>query len=133
MIRRPPAISGIASRVEPLIGVADDGFVHGLEDDYNTFSKQGKVGDHDLWGQHPQNLIRARLGNYALSLVDWQFHKVDGQDLARIHINPSAHPIYDHKGQTETFWYRTQVSTLAITDPKERAHIIATRWPAGSL
>jgi len=42
--------------------------------------------------------------------------------------DPSSHRIYDHKGQTETFWHRTPVSTLAITDHKERAHIIATRW-----
>ncbi|MCY4621111.1 MAG: DEAD/DEAH box helicase family protein [bacterium] len=42
-----------------LIGVADDGSVHGLEDDYNTFSKRGQFGDHDLWSQHLQNLIRA--------------------------------------------------------------------------
>ena len=111
-----------------LIGVADDGSVHGLEDDYNTFSKRGQIGDHDLWGQHLQNLIRSRLGDYALSLVTWQFHKVNGQDLARIHIDPSAHPIYDNKGTTETFWRRTPTSTLAVTDPKERAQIIATRW-----
>ncbi len=111
-----------------LIGVGDDGSVHGLEDDYNTFSKYGQQGNHDLWGQHLQNLIRSRLGDYALSLVTWQFHKVNGQDLARIHVDPSTHPIYDHKGQAETFWHRTPVSTLAITDDNERAHIIAARW-----
>ena len=111
-----------------LIGVADDGSVHGLEDDYNTFSKKGKVGDHDLWGQHLQNLIHHRLGAYTLSLVTWQFHKVNRQDLARVHVDPSTHPIYDQKGQQEIFWHRTPVSTLAITDLKERAQIIATRW-----
>ena len=111
-----------------LIGVADDGSVYGLEDDYKTFSKRGQLGDHDLWGQHLQNLIHHRLGAYALSLVTWQFHKVNSQDLARIHIDPSAHPIYDERGKTKTFWHRTPVSTLAITDDKERAQIIATRW-----
>ena len=35
-----------------LVGVADDGSVHGLEDDYATFSKRGERGDQDLWGQH---------------------------------------------------------------------------------
>ena len=111
-----------------LIGVADNGSIHGLEDDYNTFSKHGQIGDHDLWGQHLQNLIHHRLGAYALSLVTWKFHKINGNDLARININPSAHPIHDHKGKQETFWQRTPVSTLAITDPKERSRIIAARW-----
>ena len=112
-----------------LIGVADDGSIHGLQDDYATFSERGQRGDQDLWGQHLQNLIRTRLGDYALSLVTWQFHKINGQDLARINIDPSTHPIHDHKAKTETFWHRTPVSTLSITDPKQKAHIIATRWP----
>ena len=56
-----------------LIGVADDGSIHGLEDDYNTFSKRGQVGNHDLWGQQLANLIHHRLGGYVLSLVDWIF------------------------------------------------------------
>ena len=116
-----------------LIGVADDGTVHGLEDDYNTFSKRGQIGDQDLWGQHLQNLIRNRLGDYALSLTAWHFHKINGNDLARIKVNPSAHPIYDTKGKVETFWHRTPVSTLAITEDKERAHIIATRWEGKAL
>ncbi len=111
-----------------LIGVADDGSIHGLEDDYNTFSKRGQVGDRDLWGQHLQNLIHHRLGDYALSLVDWKFHKIEGHGLARINIEPSAYPVYDKKGKIETFWHRTPTSTLAITDEKERARIIATRW-----
>ena len=111
-----------------LIGVADDGTVHGLEDDYNTFSKRGQIGDHDLWGQHLQNLIHHRLGAYALSLIDWKFHKVNGNDLARINVTPSAHPIHDSKAKNNTFWHRTPVSTLSITDPKERNRIIATRW-----
>ena len=111
-----------------LIGVADNGSPYGLEDDYNTFSQRGQIGDRDLWGQHLQNLIRNRLGDYALSLVTWVIHKTNSNDLARINISPSAHPIYDTKDKTQTFWHRTPVSTLAITDPKEKAHIIATRW-----
>ena len=111
-----------------LIGVTDNGSTHGLENDYSTFSKRGQIGDRDLWGQHLQNLIRNRLGDYALSLVTWVIHKTNSNDLARINIQPSAHPIHDTKDKTQTFWHRTPVSTLAITDPKQKAHIIATRW-----
>ena len=111
-----------------LIGVADNGSIHGLEDDYNTFSKRGQFGDHDLWGQHLTNLIHHRLGTYALSLVTWVFHKINGHDLARINVERSNYPVYDKKGNQETFWQRTPTSTLAITDEKDRARIIATRW-----
>ena len=111
-----------------LIGVTDTGAIHGLEDDYATFSKRGQRGDRDLWGQHLQNLIRHRLGDAALALINWEFHKTNGDDLARINIEPSDYPIYDHKGKTETFWHRTPVSTISITDLKERNRIISHRW-----
>ena len=79
-------------------------------------------------GQHLQNLIRTRLGDAACALVEWEFHKVNGNDLARINIEPSDYPVYDHKAKSETFWHRTPVSTISITDPKERNRIISRRW-----
>ena len=111
-----------------LVGVADDGTVRGLEDDYATFSKRGDRGDQDLWGQHLQNLIRSRLGDAALSLVTWEFHTINGNHLARISIAPSNHPVQDHRDGQDTFWLRTPTSTIAITDPKQRDQVIARRW-----
>ncbi len=112
-----------------LIGVADDGTVHGLEDDYATFSKRGDRGDHDLWGQHLQNLIRTRLGDSTLALVSWKFHTINGDHLARISIDPANHPIHERKGDEQIFWLRTPTSTIAINDPQEQDRIIARRWP----
>ena len=116
-----------------LIGVTDNGAIHGLEDDYATFTKRGQRGDRDLWGQHLQNLIRTRLGDAACTLVEWEFRKINGNDLARINIEPSDYPVYDHKNQTETFWHRTPVSTISIPDPKERNRIISRRWNRETL
>ena len=111
-----------------LIGVADDGSVHGLEDDYATFSKRGQRGDQDLWGQHLQNLIRSRLGDAVLALVIWEFHTVDGHQLARISIGPSNHPIHDRRDGKQTFWLRTPTSTIPVTNSKAQDQIIARRW-----
>ena len=114
-----------------LIGVADDGTVHGLEDDYATFTTRGERGDRDLWGQHLQNLIRSRLGDSALALVTWQFHTINGDHLARVSIDPANHPVHEHKGDQQIFWLRTPgASTVAVTDPQEQDRIIARRWPA---
>ncbi|MDG1878573.1 MAG: ATP-binding protein [Acidimicrobiales bacterium] len=110
-----------------LIGVADDGSVYGLENDYATFSKRGERGEQDLWGQHLQNLIRSRLGDAALALVSWEFH-TNGDDLARVNIEPADFPILERKGDDEVFWQRTPVSTIAVTDPVDRDRIIARRW-----
>ncbi len=114
-----------------LIGVADDGSVHGLEDDFAAFSKRGQRGDHDLWGQHLQNLIRSRLGDATMTLVNWEFHTVDGKQLARISIEPSNHPVQERKDDQEIFWHRTPTATIAISDPKAKDQAIARRWSAG--
>ncbi|WP_420453168.1 DEAD/DEAH box helicase family protein [Ilumatobacter sp.] len=112
-----------------LVGVADDGKIHGLEDDYATFSKRGERGDRDLWGQHLKNLLD-RLGKSAASLVDWEFFTIDDADVCRISIEPSDHPVYETKGKEQLFWWRTPVSTDAISDAVERDNIIARRWAA---
>ena len=110
-----------------LVGVTDDGEIHGLDDDYATFSKRGERGDRDLWGQHLKNLLD-RLGKAAATLVDWEFYTVDGGDIARISVEPSDHPVYETKGDGQVFWWRTPVSTDAIGDDAERDRIIARRW-----
>ncbi len=110
-----------------LVGVADDGSIVGLEPDYATFSKRGQRGDHDLWGQHLSNLL-ARLGHSAASLVDWEHHQIDGDDVARISVDPSPHPVHDTKGDQPAFWWRDAVGTKAVIDETERDRIIARRW-----
>jgi type I restriction enzyme R subunit len=110
-----------------LVGVADDGTVHGLEDDYATFSKRGERGDQDLWGQHLGNLIRSRLGDSVVGLINWEFHS-NGDDLARVSIDPCQFPVYETKGGDQVFWSRTPVSTIAVTEIEERDRIIARRW-----
>lgn len=80
-----------------LVGVADNGGIHGLEDDYATFSKRGERGDRDLWGQHLKNLLD-RLGTSAAALVDWEFFTIDGKDICRISIEPSDHPVHETRG-----------------------------------
>ncbi|MEW6581413.1 MAG: type I restriction endonuclease [Actinomycetota bacterium] len=111
-----------------LIGVADDGTVRGLEDDYATFSKRGHRGDQDLFGQHLQSILLARLGHAAMANVNWEFQTVDGHDLCRIQITPSDVPVFEAKDAVPTFWWRYPVGTTAITNELERGQIIGRRW-----
>ena len=55
----------------------------------------------DILARFIQNLIRTRMGDAAFALVDWDFHRINGDDLARINIEPSDYPVYDHKGKAE--------------------------------
>lgn len=92
-----------------------------------TLSKRGQCSDRNLWGQHLTNLL-ARLGHSAATLVDWNVHQVDVEDVNRISVEPSSHPEYDTKADPPAFWWRRPVSTEAITDEAERDRIIADRW-----
>ncbi len=111
-----------------VIGVADDGSLFGLEEDYATFSKRGQRGDHDLFGQHLQNVIAQRLGQAAATLAQWEFHRIDGKDLCRVHVEPSGFPVHERKGDEATFWWRYPTGTVAIKDDTERERIISRRW-----
>ena len=111
-----------------VIGVADDGNVFGLEDDYATFSKRGQRGDRDLLGQHLQNLVMNRLGHAAATLVEWQFHRIDGNDLCRVQVRPSGFPVYDATDREENFWWRYPIGTVRVSSDLERERIIAHRW-----
>jgi len=75
-------------------------------------------------------LLRGRLGDSALALVTWQFHTVNGDQLARVSVEPANHPVHERKGDQQIFWHRTPTSTIAVSDPQEQDRIIARRWPA---
>ncbi|MFN8422061.1 MAG: DEAD/DEAH box helicase family protein [Anaerolineae bacterium] len=115
-----------------LIGITDDGQVCGLEADYATFSKRGQRGDHDLFGQHLQNLLVSRLGDAAASLVLWEFHTVDGAEICRVSIEPADFPVYEGTGDDDrTFWWRYPTGTKAITDAGEASRIVRRRFGVG--
>jgi type I restriction enzyme R subunit len=120
-----------------LVGVADDGTVHGLAGDYASLHKPGKD-DRDRFQLHLSQLLIAALGETVASTVSVQLHTVDGADLCRVHVTPSTFPvdanvIVEKDGQSRkktAFYVRIGNGTREITDPNERQRYIATRWGA---
>jgi len=120
-----------------LIGVADDGTVHGLAVDYASLRKPGKD-DRDRFLLHLNQLLVTALGEAAASAVSTQIHTVEGKDLCRVHVPPSSFPIeaevlVDKGGQLQkktAFYVRIGNGTREIVDPKERQRYVAARWGA---
>jgi type I restriction enzyme R subunit len=118
-----------------LIGVADDGSVHGLASDYATLHKQGKD-NRDLFLLHLNQLLINAMGETAASTTSSQVYTIDGDDICRVHVPPSSFPVdakvvIDKKGQMLTktaFYVRIGNGTREIGDPDERQKYIATRW-----
>jgi type I restriction enzyme R subunit len=117
-----------------LVGVADDGSVHGLESDYLTLHKAGQD-DRDRFQQHLANIVSQSMGAAAATNMNPQIHNVDGHDLCRIHVQPSGVPVdaavaYEKDGQIEKktqFFVRVANGTKSLDD-EERAKYIKGRW-----
>lgn len=120
-----------------LIGVADDGAVHGLASDYASLHKEGKD-DRDRFLLHLGQLLVTACGETVASTVSAQIHTIDGEDLCRVHVSPSAFPVdaavvVDKGGQLRkktAFYVRVGNATREITDPTERQRYTASRWGA---
>jgi type I restriction enzyme R subunit len=119
-----------------LIGVADDGAIVGLDNDYATLRKPGKD-DSDLFLLHLNQLIENAVALAAAANVTTTVHQVDGHDICRVHVEPSGHPVeaevtvVDAKGQfgrAKRFYVRLNNGTRAIDDDRERDRYIAQRW-----
>ena len=123
-----------------LIGVADDGSVHGLANDHASLHKAGRS-DGDRFLLHLNQLLINALGETAASTVAAQLHTVNGHDLCRVHVPPSTFPVdakvvVEKKGQMETrtaFYVRIVNGTREITDTGERQKFIANRWGSSAI
>jgi len=106
-----------------LIGVADDGSVLGLENDYNTLSRK----DRDGFTQLLTSTISDKMGVPACRLVRILFHEHDGKDVCRIIVLPSPVPIYVTEDKQAHLFVRTASGTREM-DVQEALIFIKERF-----
>jgi type I restriction enzyme R subunit len=121
-----------------LIGVKDDpaiggGRVIGLAPDYATLHKDGKD-DADLFQLHLTQLVANAVGLAAAANVTTQIQKVNGDELCRVHVEPSGHPVWAElatpDGKKKQFFIRLNNGTKSIDDDVEIQRYINQRWGA---
>jgi type I restriction enzyme, R subunit len=119
-----------------LIGIADDGAALGLESDYLTLRKDGKD-DADLLQLALTQAVLNSVGAAAATNVTSQMHAVGGNDVCRVHIKPSGHPVYaevttvdkhDQHQKKRLFYVRMNNGTRSIDDESEIEKYIGGRW-----
>lgn len=118
-----------------LIGVADNGAIHGLEADYASRSKTTQD-PRDWFQQHLANIISASMGDAAATMVRPAILHVDGHDICRVQVDPSGFPvearvIYQKPGgpkevRTE-FFVRVANGTRSL-DAVEKEKYLLARW-----
>ena len=107
-----------------LIGVADDGAVVGLADDYKTLKKP----DRDGFEQVLMTAIAAKLGGDACRDVQMVFHALENKDICRVIACPAHRPIYVKDGDNPKLYVRTGVSTREL-NVQEAINYTSARWP----
>ncbi len=121
-----------------LIGVTDAGVPCGLAGDYASLRRHGK-NDRDVFQLHLINIVVSSMGAAAAANVSAQFHTIDGADVCRVHVQPSALPV-DAKVSTEkngqlykktAFYVRIGNSTHELS-ATEKAKYLLNRWPTTS-
>jgi hypothetical protein len=106
-----------------LIGVADDGEIIGLENDYQTLKKQNQDG----FEQTIMTAIAANIGADLCSHVSVLFHVIDNKDICRLIVSPSARPVFLTQGNTPKLYVRTGGATRDL-NIQEALEFASMRW-----
>ena len=106
-----------------LIGVADDGSIVGLENDFQTLSRK----DGDGYTQALMSTVADKLGTPACRLLRILFHQEDGKEVCRVIILPSPVPVYAKEDKQSKFYIRTGSGTREM-DLQEAVAFIKTKW-----
>jgi hypothetical protein len=107
-----------------LIGVADDGSLTGLQQDYKTLKKP----DRDGFEQALMTAITTKLGGDACHVVQMVFHSLESKDVCRVIVAPAHRPVYVKDGDNPRLYVRTGVSTREL-NVQEAINYTSARWP----
>jgi len=112
-----------------LIGVADDGEILGLQDDYNTLKEANK----DHFELHLRNLINNAFGKgFATNNISVNFPVIDETEICEIDIKEGSKPLFlevaNKSGQKEKRFYVRSGNSSQDMDIDETANYVHTRF-----
>jgi CheY-like chemotaxis protein len=102
-----------------LIGVCDDGSIHGIEAD-------GFPND-DRFLLHLKNLVRDYIGIQFARYLDITIHELDGKKVCAVQCLPGKDPVFFRRDNQECFYVRVGPSTQALTPSQLMAYITSRK------
>jgi len=106
-----------------LIGVADNGELLGLEQDYQTLKKPNQDG----FEQAVMTAISSNLGADLCPFVHVLFHVIDNKAVCRLIVSPANRPVFLDQGNNPKFFVRTGGGTRELNIQEALAYIPG-RW-----
>lgn len=110
-----------------LIGVADDGVILGLNNDYQSL----KNGNADGFERMINDLIKSKLGGDLCPFLHFTFATINYQEICRITVERSPRPAYLEEGKNSAFFVRMGNSTRQL-DVREALDYAKNRWHENS-
>ena len=104
-----------------LIGVADNGEILGLQEDFATLKHRNRDG----FERSLMDLVKTRLGGDKCSSMHCVFYKTNGKDICRVIVESSAKAVYCHDGKVPKYYVRTGNGTRELNIQEALAHIAA--------
>lgn len=114
-----------------LIGVEDDGTIHGIEDDYKAWSRPEKQNpdQYELW--LTGDLLLKAFGKEFAPYIKVTFHHLDSHVVCKVDVAPAPMPAYAREKKDgrdeENFYVRTGNQSPALS-VREAVEYIRKRW-----
>ena len=107
-----------------LIGVDNTGGAIGLAGDYGTLNGHSR----DAFELHLQQIVARDLGEaLSASYLTVNFHKINGEDICQITVDPSDQPVYVENSNQALFYVRNGNLTRALP-VDETVRYVQHRW-----
>lgn len=106
-----------------IIGVTDNGRIHGLEEDYHTLVRK----DRDGFENHFNQVLKLMIGPQFREYVNMSFETIEGKDICLIEVEPCPKPVYLKTNGAEEFFIRTGNTTSPLKI-SEVSSYIETHW-----
>ena len=107
-----------------MIGVDSEGNIHGLENDFNTFTKGNP---HEAFSLKFEEIIDNYLGDEFLTDITTSFKKVDRKEIFVIKVLPSKKPVFLQINGQEEFFVRQSHKSHPYS-MKEAIEYIDQNW-----
>ena len=110
-----------------LVGVADDGSLVGIDEDYQFLNKQ----DEDGWQLWLTDLISTTLGKVAAWELSVGICELQGKHIASIRVGPAADPVFARQPKSDkgdVFYARINNSTQELAG-QQLLSFQKNRWP----
>lgn len=106
-----------------IIGVEDDGTVHGLEDDLKTFSDRSL----DAFGRTMANVVNDYIGAQFSRFIKVRFETVDGRALCVVDVDRAPEPAFMDGPRGIEFFVRVGNTSRSL-NPEESVRFIQMNW-----